>query len=461
MRRATKHQFNKMQFSPLNGGVNVSQVGEQIADNEMQECKNFWYEKDSMRLVGRGGLSKLEDFESRVVSMYYDIETNTTFVFLANRDCYQMVASSGTTQLKYLDKLTGTKKPQCCKYKNQLFVASGDWLQTWDYGKNSTLVAVTTSPKCDRIFYRFGRLAVTMTGSDRIIYSSMGDATSDIAWEENTNDDSSSKWLDIGADDGGDIVDIVPLATDMIIFKSNGKAYQLVGDADYNTWSVYNVANFTDMPSGYSSECVATNLGQEVVFLSLRGLKTLSATQDYGNITATDIGSKFAKLMTEEFYEPEMYHLRRHKTLMIRPTANKRYFVAFNYGINAATTIEFAMEVDSILETKDDVFVACGQTIYRWSVEATTDDNYPIEYKLKTKAVLGSDEILVKAIDTKFTSDRAGEALVKCDARLKTTMPTNIRRKVRCNHSSERIEVEVTSNSRFEVDSIVLDVADL
>lgn len=461
MRRATKHQYRKVQFAPLNGGINTSQVAEQIADNEMQECQNFLYEKDSMRLVGRGGLSQLISFQSRVRAMYYDIETNTTFVFLENRDCYQLTMSSGTPAKNFINKVTGTKKPMCCKFNNKLFVASGEWLQFYDYDTEGMLQTITTSPKCDKLFYRFGRLAVAMTGSDRITYSSTGDATSDVAWEENTNDDSSSKWLDVGSDDGGDIVDIVPLATDMMILKSNGKIYQLVGDADFNTWAVYNVSNFSDVPSGYSSNAVATNIGNEVIFLSLRGLKTLSATQDYGNISAVDIGSKFNKLITDKMYEPTMFNLRRHKTILIRPTSDSTYFVAFNYGLNSATTLKFGVGIGVIEETKDDVFIGAGSAVYLWDETSTDDNGVEIEYKLKPRVVLGSDEILVKAIDTKFTSDHAGSATVKIGERLKVNMPTNNRHKVRCNHSTEVIEVEVKSNSRFELDHIVLDVVDL
>ena len=146
---------------------------------------------------------------------------------------------------------------------------------------------------------------------------------------------------------------------------------------------------------------------------------------------------------------------------MIRPKADQSYFVAYNYGIGSATIVKFGMGVQFILETKDDVFVACGNTIYRWSVEATMDDNFPIEYIVKPKVVLGSDEILVKAIDTKFTSDHAGSATVKIGERLEVDMPTNNRHKVRCNHSTERLELTVASNSRFEIDHIALDVADL
>ena len=312
------------------------------------------------------------------------------------------------------------------------------------------------------LFYRFGRLAAIKVGnSDRITLSSTGDATSDVAWTEDTNDVSLSQWIDIGADDGGDIIDVVPLATDMIVFKNNGRAYQFVGDADVNSWAVYNIACYTDLTGSFKAGMCATNLGQEVAFLSLRGLKLLSTTQDYGNIAASDIGDKFNKLITNKMYEPEMVNLRRHKTLMIRPTTDKTYWVAVNCALNAATTMKFGMPIEAILETKDDLFVASGNAIYRWTIEATQDGDTDIDYSFSPRDLISSDELLVKAIDTKFSSDHAGVAKVSSGDRLSVDMPTNSRRKVRCNHSDDLLHLEVSSNSRFEVDHIMLDVADL
>lgn len=459
MRRMNKHAAQRISFSPLTGGVNVAVPPEQIAENEMRECENFVY--SAHRLVGRGGLQKVSDFESNVKGLYYDIDTNQTFAFLENRDAYALVLSSTESHREYLDKLTGIGEAKCCKFKDKLFIASGEHLQFYDYGDTAdTLQTITGSPVCDNLFYRWGRLMVTMTGSDRVTYSYVGDATSELAWVENTNDPAASRWLDIGSDDSGDIVDIVPLATDIIIFKSNGKAYQFCGDSDVNTWAVYNVANFTDLTGDFSAGFAATNLGNQVAFLSLRGLKTLSATMDYGNIAAADIGDKFNPLLTEGLYEPEMYNFRRSKMLIIRPTADKTVFVAYHYGINAATVLRFGMEIEHFLETKDDMFVAAGNSIYRWTVEAVDDDGVPINYIIKPRVVLGSDKMLVKAVDTKFTSDRAGDVTVKT-SNLQVTMPANDRRKVRCNHSADEIALEITSNTRFEVDHIYLDGAEL
>lgn len=462
MRRTNKHQISKVKYYPLNGGINVSQPPEQIAENEMQVCQNFIYDRDSQRLVGRGGLRLISSFDNAVRGMYYDIDNNLTFVFLDNRDAYAVTMHDTESSRAYLDKVTGEVMPKCCKFQNMLFVASGEHLQYYNYSENENyLQTLTESPVCDNLFYRWGRLMVTLTGTDRITYSSVGDASSDVAWEENTNDASSSKWLDVGEKDGGDIQEIVPLATDIMIFKSNGKVYQFTGDSNVDTWALYNIANYTDLTSAFTPGMCATNIGNEVVFLSLRGLKTLSTTQDYGNIATTDIGAKFNKLLTKNMYEPLIYHLRRQRMLIIQPTVSKREFVVYNYGLNAATTLKFGVDIDFILETKDDVFVASGNKIYLWTIEATQDGDVDIEYVLRPRDVIGSDELLVKAVDTKFSSDHAGVAKLSIGTRLNVDMPTNSRRKVRCNHSDDVIELTVKSNSRFEVDHIMLDITDL
>lgn len=462
MRRSNKHEMRKVALSPLNGGLNLAAPPEQIGETEMQECQNMWYERDSQRLVGRGGLKIVSSYESPIKSLFYDVESNMSFIFLYDKSCYSATLSDVETNRRNIGKVNGDGRAKCCKFGSDLFVTSGEELQYYTFASGTSLQSIANAPKADIVFYRFGRLAVAKMGnSSRITFSSTGDAKSDVAWTESAADTSYSQWIDIGDRDAGYIMDVVPLATDMIVFKSNGKAYQFTGDATPDTWAVYNIANYTDVTSGFRQGGLATNIGNEVVFLSLRGLKTLSTTQDYGNIATTDVGAKFNKLLTRRQYDPELYDMRRHKTLMIRATTDKKTWVAYNYALNAATVIKFAFDVEAILETKDDVYVASGNSLYHWDDELTTDDGEPIEYIVKPRDVIGSDELLVKAIDTKFSSDHAGSATVSIGDRLKVDMPINSRRKVKCNHSTDCISLTVESTSRFELDHIALDVVDL
>ncbi len=462
MRRSNKHQMQQVTLSPLSGGINVAVPPEQIGETDMQECQNMWYERDTQRLVGRGGLQLVSTYDSAIKSLHYDIESNTSFVFLSSGDGYSVTLADVESNRRNIGKVTGAGKVRCCRFGSDLFVASGDVLQYYEFGASSKLMTVENAPKADIVFYRFSRLAVAKTGnSSRVTFSSTGDAKSSVAWTENSADQSYSQWLDVGYKDEGYIMDVVPLATDMIFFKSSGKCWQLVGDADPSSWQVYTAASKTDLTTQFTAGACATNIGNEVVFLSLRGLKALSTTQDYGNIAASEIGDKFNKLITRSQYMPELYDMRRHKTLMIRSTTDKTTWVAYNYAMNAATVLKFAVQVEAILETKDDVYVAAGNNLYLWDDKVTTDDGVAIDYIVKPRDIVGSDKMLVKAIDTKLSSDHAGTATVAIGGRLKVDMPTNSRRKVRCNHSTDCISLSLESRSRFEVDHITLDVVAL
>lgn len=452
MRRANKHSARAISFANITGGINVSQTGEQIAENEMQVCENFIYERDTKRLVGRGGLSApLFNFPNTVKELYYDIDTNIVTAFLNNKDI--LILNANYTGAINIGKLTGDRVPVCCKFQNKLWIASGGALQYYDYSGQTGLHTVTSSPACDIVFQRVARLAVIKTGSDTITYSGVGDGE---AWTYASDDPSTSQFIDIGYGDSGDVVSVVPLATDLITLKSNGLVYQFSGDTDKDSWRVTNIGSAAD-PVGI---CTATNIGNSVVLISNRGLKSLNTTMDYGNISATDIGDKFNNLITHGLYEPRIFHLKRHSTIMIRPTEDWSFFIAFNYLLNAATVLRFPVRISSIIETSDEILLSGGNSLFKIDDEFTTDNQAPITYKIKTKCHISTEKMLVKAIDTKFSSDRSGDVSIKA-GRLAATMPTNSRKKIRCNHSTDSIEIEIESKTRFELDHIAIEVADL
>lgn len=109
---------------------------------------------------------------------------------------------------------------------DKVWIASGGKLQYYDYTQNGQLTAVQDSPTCNIVFQRFSRIAVSMDGTDGFYLSGIGDGTD---WAEDTNRADKEQWLDVGYGDSGDIAAIVPLATDIIFIKTNGKIYQLSG----------------------------------------------------------------------------------------------------------------------------------------------------------------------------------------------------------------------------------------
>lgn len=450
MRRTNKHQINRVSFIGMTGGVNISQAPEQIADTEMQQAQNFIYAIDSKRLKGRGGLGLLNTTDETIRDMWYDVDTNVLLLFTTTFKAYRYVM--GQTPI-YIGKLNGSYSPMCAKFMDKIWIASGGKLQYYDYTQNAELQTVSDSPTCSMVFQRFSRIAVSQDGTNGFYLSSVGDGTE---WAEDTNRADKEQWLDVGYGDSGTITAIVPLATDIIFIKSNGKIYQLSGDADPNDWQVTEIANGTD-PAG--TNC-AVNIGNSVVFLSIRGLKSLAAVMEYGNIATADIGDKFNGLITENMYEPRFYHLQRHSLLLIRPTSDYSYFVAYNYQLGSATTLKFNMDIDAICETSDDILVSSGNKIYQWDDRYTDDDGENIEYILQPKATMGMEQMLMKAIDTKFSSDYSGKATVQ-EGTLKVSVPTDTRNKIKCNHSTDYMDITITSSDRFIVDHIMVEVADL
>lgn len=434
----------------MTGGVNISQAPEQIADTEMQQAQNFIYAIDSKRLKGRGGLGLLNTMNETIRDMWYDVDTNVLLLFTTTFKAYRYVMRQTPT---YIGKLNGSYSPMCAKFMDKIWIASGGKLQYYDYTQNAELQTVSDSPTCSMVFQRFSRIAVSQDGTNGFYLSSVGDGTE---WAEDTNRADKKQWLDVGYGDSGTITAIVPLATDIIFIKSNGKIYQLSGDADPNDWQVTEIANGTD-PAG--TNC-AVNIGNSVVFLSIRGLKSLAAVMEYGNIATADIGDKFNGLITDNMYEPRFYHLQRHSLLLIRPTSDYSYFVAYNYQLGSATTLKFNMDIDAICETSDDILVSSENKIYQWDDRYTDDDGKKIEYVLQPKATMGMEQMLMKAIDTKFSSDYSGKAIVQ-EGTLKVSVPTDTRNKIKCNHSTDYMDITITSNDRFIVDHIMVEVADL
>ncbi|SDM08074.1 hypothetical protein SAMN05660299_00170 [Megasphaera paucivorans] len=450
MKRFNKHTVTKTTFVGLTGGINVSQAPEQIGDADMQQCINFVYSRDSNRLTGRDGIGKLYAMDDSIRDIWYDVDTNVLLLFTNTFKAYSYVVGQTPT---FIGDLNGSDNPTCAKFQDKIWIASGGHLQYYDYSEKGQLGTVTSSPICNLVFQRFSRLAVSMDGTDGFYISEVGDGTS---WTEDTNMSNKEQWLDVGYGDSGTIIGIVPLATDIIFLKSNGKIYQLSGDADPSNWEVTEISCDTDT---VGTNC-AVNIGNSVIFLSIRGLKTMAAVEEYGNIATNDIGDKFNKLITSNMFEPRVFHLKRHSMLLIRSTSDWTYFVAYNYLVGAATILKFNIPIASICETSNDILVASNNNIYKWSDEYTDDDGKKIDYEIKLKSIIGANKVLLTSIDTKFSADYAGEVEL-IDGSLDIKVPSNDRNNVKCCHSADNLELNIKSGDRFTVDYVALEVADL
>ena len=451
MRRKTTRRSSRIAFTPLTGGINTADSPDRLADGEMTDCTNFLYEQGTLMLTPRGGLERLHTFPTSIRSLFYDIDTNTLFVFLTDRSAYIRI---GSNEPKYIGTTTGTKALSCVKFMDKLYIASGDRLQSYDY--QNDLAEISTAPTADIVLVRGGRLCTARTGSDRLSYSAVGDAT---VWEQNTNDESSGGWIDIGYGDSGDITSVVALATDLIIIKSNGNIYQFSGDANPSGWRITQLATSAD-PVGIKT---AAHLQGAVVYLSSRGLVSLSATQDYGNISARDLGDKFRSLLASPHTSAQFFPLRRAQLLLIRAHDDKRTVCAFHTALGVATRLTFALPVDTVAETADALLLASGTSLYRWTSEAHTDDGTPIPYRIGLKHLYGAYPLHLSRIDARLSSPSDAPVQLTAEGQRPLTidLAANDRTTKQTNHSSPHIALSLGSDTPFCVDELAVEISEL
>lgn len=455
MKLSRKHNEKPLLYAGLTGGVNVAIPGQFIQDTEMQRCVNFEYSINGSKLVPRGGLSAaITSFPAAIKGLYYDFEMNALFVFLDNKDMYSTNLNANT----YIGPLTGTEKPVCTKFGGKVLVSSGNKLQSYAYDAELHTI---DSPHCDIVWERFGRVGITKVGDanmgdDYIYYSGVGDEE---MWTEDDDDDSVSKKLEVGYKDGGNILTVLPLATDLVVLKSNGKVYQVTNE--FPDWAVYEVGRNTDITYRFG----ALNLGSEVLFLGRRGLMSLSAIKEYGNVDINrSVGEKFNKLLTD-LYHPTLWHLRRKRQLLIRPNEGNTV-IAFHYSQGAATALEFPNMITDVVETPTATIVAIGDSLYYWDAAYTNDyGTTNITGGMTLKKTVTNNHFLVKRINSLVEASAAGSYSLQINTlpytHSWTTAAETQQNSQRVNYRTKVIEPVLTTTSAFSFEQLLLEVADV
>lgn len=397
-----EQQMTAYSFSDFSGGMNTAQPPEQIADNEAELIMN--YEYDYNRLRTRGGTSApLVSVDDSIKSFYYDAATEAYLLFSAGTDKVK-----GNIYLAYIGEpatlvgqLTGNERPVCCKFDGCIYIASGDKLQYFDYEQ---LFTVESSKLCDNVFERLGRLVTSHRGDDNLYYSATGDAKSKDAWTDVSNDDSSSKWLEVGYKDDGDIITCKPMANDLLVFKTNGRIYSVSGE--YPAWNVSQVGE-----KSYAEDIQKSIeiVGDSVAFITRNGIRSVDTVQTYGNFTMNEIGYKFNKSLTANISNPMCWNAVSKRQLIIRPSSsNKKLLFIYQYNMMAGYELEFPFDIDDMAETSNGIIILSGNALYRWSFEYSTDNGQPIKTKLVTRRLTTAVAFYTRKYDIQIEGDVSG-----------------------------------------------------
>ena len=176
---------------------------ESLQRNELRKALNVEFSPLSGVLRVRGGLCWSGRFVVKVQSVVNVAGTNGFLVNGVNSD-----------------KLYFFKWNNSAVTWNEtgvMLIATGGKLQKFNGNVlPPTLETIDNAPdNCRFVFVREGR-AVVVGDDDTIRFSAVGDCTS---WANDSDDDSSGQFLEIGYKDGMNIDAVVPLSRDLIIFK--------------------------------------------------------------------------------------------------------------------------------------------------------------------------------------------------------------------------------------------------
>lgn len=446
-------QLTAINFGDFTGGMNTAQVGSQIAENEAQLIEN--YEFSYNRICTRGGLSAplvmLEGDE--IESFFHDPVTGCCLIFGKTPENEEGTAkvyfADFTNDVMEVGTLSGRERPVCTKFGGDIFIASGGHLQVYDY---ETLSTIEGSYLCDNVTERAGRILTTHQGDDNIRYSSVGDAKSEQAWEDISNDDSSAKFLEVGYKDDGDIITLKAMAGDLLVFKSNGRIYAVSGD--FPNWSIQQVGEHSNAESVQKSIEI---VGNNIAFITRDGIRSVDTVQTYGNFTVNELGYKINKTLSETIYKPMCWNLISKRQLVIAPnfTDRSKLFV-YQYNMGASYILTFPEAILDMAESNNGILVAIGNRLHRWSFEETTDNGEAIKTRLITRKLQTAVKFFTRKYDVSIEGEKDGSALITC-GKQSWVFKFNDKRRIKHLYDTvNELELEITSNSTHTLTGIAL-----
>lgn len=378
-RLSVKHANQQIvEYRDFTGGLNTSNASEMIQPNELTKSVNVEIDKPTGLLKTVAGTVTL--FEQEGIGF-------TDFTYDKIGEVFLLCAKDGEVftwdneSLSSVGTLTGKVTPAFCPWEDGVLLASGGKMQ---YFHGGALETINESPDvCNGVFVKDGR--VWTYYHDRLHASRVGD---EHAWVGSTEDQSSSQWIDIGYKDGGQIVGVVALSSDILIIKSNGHVFHLAGQ--YPSWAVREVSREVSC-KGFRS-CVA--IVNEAVILGDSLVQAVSTTETYGDMRAREISTKVRS---------EILHLPPAVKLRYIPTLNQLWFVDgtrrflfLDMDRGGYYQREYTTGLRDVCTVYDNVYLLKADKIQVLDEDSVWDEGELLQWHWRGKTLVSNNEYLVK-----------------------------------------------------------------
>lgn len=401
---SSKHRNVQRIFYPaFDGGLNLSVPPESLQRNELKEAINVEFSPSTGAMIVRGGLVWSGRFDSNIDCV---VPVTGRRGFLVRR--------KGKKTLQYFrwnyiwpvsGELTGNGEISIAAWGDEYLVASGGKLQKFTDDPVPKLETIAGSPENCRLVFVRSSCAVVVSGDDTLNFSAIGDVE---RWENDPTDESSGQFVDIGYKDGMNINAVIPLSKDLIVFKSHkeepdkGTIYRLSGD--YPDWTVLEVAHNTGTFSQKSIQAV----GNDVYYITVSGVASLSSVSSYGEIKAQWPDRKVSPALTPLLDDTaELWNIPVKQQLWILPSKNAQEIWVMDYTRGIWTKFQFPKQIIYAAGVDNALYVFTGRDLYRvedgYSVDELKDEGkQEITAYMRMGTLLTGKQLLIKGVFASF-----------------------------------------------------------
>ena len=378
MRLGTKHENQQtIVRADFSGGLNTTANVDGIAENQLSVAVNVEVDHSTGRLKTVAGTTDLFTMPMEYfLAALYD-EINDVLLIVRTDKVVLSFDSSGNIS-DPLGTLSGNLYPVATSWENGLLIASGGKLQ---YFNGSALVTLD-SPKATSVYVRAGR--VLISDDNNVRYSGVGDETN---WTEDTNDDSSSKFVEAGYKDGGSLVGMINLSSDVLLIKDNRRLYRLNGE--FPNWQIVEVSRNVEV-SGRMGYC---SVADSVFILGRNEVQNIQTTNAYGDMKPQNVATLITKEIQRLGSDTKLRHVPPLEQIW---AINGREVLMFDLVSTSWYKREFNSPVVDVIPIGDEVLVIKEDRISKLDGSTFYDSGLPLQWKWQGQRLVSQHDYLLK-----------------------------------------------------------------
>ncbi|MBO6178532.1 MAG: hypothetical protein J6M62_03610 [Selenomonadaceae bacterium] len=405
MRLSTKHSNQQIvEYRDFSGGLNTSNASEMIAHNELARAINVEIDKPTGLIRTVAGTRTLYQKEGayftdiaydKIGDMFVVCDIDKKIYVWKEPDLSEAIEAKWIDQkakyllniwkesdLQEIGTLTGNLTPSFCLWEDGLLIASGGALQYFKNGEVHT-ISETSLVKCNGVFVRGGR--VWTYSGDTLYTSAVGDEES---WVSDPADASTAQWITIGYKDGGEIVGVVSLSSDVLIVKDNGHVFRLSGE--YPDWTVKEVSREVTCRGYRASVGIINN----AVILGDSFMQTISTTEDYGDMHATDISAKVKNEIAALPKKVKLRYVAPYNQIWL--VDGDRRFLFLELDNNAYFEREYTTALMDVCYKGNKVFALKKDKIQILDSDSEFDEDDFLKWRWRAKTLVSNNAYVVK-----------------------------------------------------------------